>query len=180
MMTPFGFSRAACVDVETTGTNPGEDAILSVSVLEVDLSADRIAKSYNQLFDPGRTIPPRSTAVHGLTAEDVRRKPLFPTEVRKIRNIIGSLPVIGYNVEFDMDFLDKGFRDAGLRIIRYNNEFLDLMAKFKNDYAHCESASLDDAVVYFGLDARTGTHDAEEDAYLAARVACAMWKEENW
>ena len=178
-MTPFTFSRAACVDVETTGTDPREDAILSASVLEVDLAADRIHRAYNQIFDPQRPISPRSTSIHGLVQEDVEGKPLFVHEASKIRRIIGELPVIGYNVQFDIDFLDKGFREACLPIIRYNNEFLDLMEKFKDDEG-LGSASLDDAAVHFGLEARRGMHDAEGDAYIAARVACEMWKLENW
>lgn len=179
-MIQFGFAKAACVDVETTGTDKRNDAIVSVSILGIDFRADRITRVYGQLFDPQRPIPPRSTTIHGLTQKDVQDKPLFATEAPAMRKAVGKLPVVGYNVEFDIDFMDKGFRDAGLPIIRYNNEFLDLMAKFNKDYGECDSASLDDAARYFGLEERNGMHEAEEDAYMAARVALAMWKTENW
>ena len=56
-------------DLETTGINISRDRIVEVSFLKVFPNGEEEIKS--KRVNPGMPIPPQSTAIHGITDEDV-------------------------------------------------------------------------------------------------------------
>ena len=57
-------------DLETTGINISQDRIVEISFLKVFPNGDEEVKS--KRVNPGIPIPPESTAIHGITDEDVK------------------------------------------------------------------------------------------------------------
>lgn len=62
--------RLVFLDAETTGVDPQVDRIVQLGVLAID--PDGACRPWRTLVDPGRPIPPETTAVHGITDERVR------------------------------------------------------------------------------------------------------------
>lgn len=104
------------LDVETTGFSSRQgDRIVSIALIEVIGTAE-IGERLEVFVDPGRDIPAAATAVHGIRTEDVRGKALtFAEAAPQVVEFIGQRQIIGYNLGFDLGFLDAEFTIAGIR-----------------------------------------------------------------
>ena len=77
--------KPLCVfDLETTGTNVGKDRIVEICILKINPDASRESKTW--LVNPGIAIPAETTAVHGISDEDVANAPSFKEISAKINN----------------------------------------------------------------------------------------------
>ncbi len=91
-------------DIETTGTNTATDRIVQISMIKVFPNGKE--DKYNYFVNPGIPIPAEATAVHGITDEMVKDKPLFPVIASEIASIINGCDLAGYNSNrFDVPLL---------------------------------------------------------------------------
>jgi len=75
--------KPLCIfDLETTGTNVGKDRIVEICVLKVYPDASRESKTW--LVNPEMPIPAESTAIHGISNEDIKDAPTFKDIASKI------------------------------------------------------------------------------------------------
>jgi len=93
------------VDTETTGINPERDVIIEIAI--VVFGRDGVVERYSQKIDPRRSLPLEIVRLTGLTDEDLVGCPTIDEVRPKIRQLIGSLPVVAHNVEFDVGMLQK-------------------------------------------------------------------------
>lgn len=103
-------SQAVILDTETTGLDPATDKIIELALVKFEYSRatceiGRVLGVYDGLEDPGVTIPPESTAVHGITDEMVRGKRLDDTAIEHLLDGVGV--VIAHNAEFDRPFVER-------------------------------------------------------------------------
>lgn len=96
------------LDIETTGLDPVNDAIIEIGA--VRFNGTRVEAEYSQLINPGRPIPPMITQLTGITDEMVRREPPIKAIIQDFENFVGTCPVLGHNVRFDLGFLKKQTR----------------------------------------------------------------------
>ena len=91
------------LDLETTGLDKDRDAIIEVGAVKFrdDAPVDR----YSTLINPGRPIPYEITQLTGITDRDLVGKPRFDQAAAAIMRFVGSTPVVGHNVSFDLGFL---------------------------------------------------------------------------
>ncbi len=90
-------------DTETTGTDPRIDQIIEISVQE---GLEEGSSIKTRRIKPSVPISPGATAVHGITAEDLKDCPTFLQLGKGIREIFEKVEVlIGYNVMFDIEML---------------------------------------------------------------------------
>ena len=97
------------IDTETTGTDPRQDRIVELSVLRFEYCPatgvpSRVLEVYSSLEDPGRPIPPESTAIHGITDEMVKGQRIDDARVEAL--LSGATLVIAHNAAFDRPFLE--------------------------------------------------------------------------
>ena len=110
MVTPVGpVASAVVLDTETTGTNVREDQVIELAILRFDYDTSsgavlRITDVYSGLEDPGRPIPPESTAIHGITDAMVEGQALDEARVAGI--VAGATLVIAHNAAFDRPFME--------------------------------------------------------------------------
>jgi ATP-dependent DNA helicase DinG len=98
-------TRIAALDIETTGLDPAEDAIIEIGV--VIFEASRIEDEFNTLINPQRHIPEFITGLTGINNEMVRQSPVMIDILDELADFIGDAPILGHNVQFDLSFLRK-------------------------------------------------------------------------
>ena len=106
---PGGVGSAIVLDTETTGTDLASDQVIELAMLRIDYALDtgevvRVTDSYEGLEDPGRPIPPESTAIHGITDAMVEGQRLDEARIAEFTR--GAPLVIAHNAYFDRTFLE--------------------------------------------------------------------------
>ena len=102
--------RAAIVDTETTGTDPAQDQVIELAIVVFEYCLETgnvglVVDSYDGLEDPGRPIPPESTAIHGITDAMVAGQRIDDARVEALVKQSGI--VIAHNARFDRGFLES-------------------------------------------------------------------------
>src|SRR5579863_6864513 len=95
------------LDLETTGLKAEADAIIEIGAIKFygDRLVDQVVDSYRVLINPERPIPPRVTAITGIRQEDVASAPRIPEAIPVLKRFVGDAPIVGHNINFDLDFL---------------------------------------------------------------------------
>lgn len=102
-------------DLEATGLNVVRDRIIQIAVVKFFKDGRQPAK-FEMLINPGIPISEEAISVHGITANDVARKPAFPQVARQIYDFIGDADLAGYNISrFDVPLLMEEFERADLQ-----------------------------------------------------------------
>ena len=91
------------VDVETTGLNPANDALIEVAAIA--LQENDILEEYASLVNPHRDLPEFITQLTGITDEMLTDAPSMFTVRTKLRTIVGDRVIVGHSVGFDASFL---------------------------------------------------------------------------
>ena len=82
-------------DLETTGINIVTDRIVELSYLKI--YPDGKEESQTFLVNPTVPIPPKTTAIHGISDEDVKDAPPFSELAKTLSKIIEGCDLAGYN-----------------------------------------------------------------------------------
>jgi len=99
------------LDTETTGLNPKADKIIQLSAIKYDVTGKPIG-FYNTYLNPGCPIPPRATEINGITNRMVTNAPSVEQVREKFFSFLGNALIVGYNVTFDLRFLQSAFGDV--------------------------------------------------------------------
>ena len=112
------------IDLETTGLKAESDSILEVGA--VRFRGDEILDTFQTFTNPGRDIPEFVQRYTGITPQDIRRAPSFSQVKDDLAEFIGSYPIIGHSVNFDLGFLAS----HGLTLSNPAFDTLDLATVF--------------------------------------------------
>ena len=124
------------IDLESTGTNPRFDRIVELAA--VKLFPDGREESFVRLVNPERSIPPESTAIHGISDSDVAGAPVFREIAAELLGFLQGCGMAGYGiVRFDLPLLVAEFDRAGL------------------EYAPDKTAAIDAQLIFFRREPRT-------------------------
>ncbi len=99
------------LDLETTGLDPQRDAIMEVATIRFRVFYGdggfqvEFLDTWSSLVNPERPIPILIQQLTGITHDDVIRSPRFPEVIHQVRRMVGSYPLVGHNVSFDLSFL---------------------------------------------------------------------------
>lgn len=101
----------AVVDVETTGTSPGEgDRVTEIAVMGV--SGGDLVEEYSTLVDPGRPVPPEVTRLTGITDQMLEDAPPFEEVAPEVRRTLEDRIFVAHNASFDWRFVTEEMRRA--------------------------------------------------------------------
>jgi DNA polymerase-3 subunit epsilon len=111
-LTAGTIRRAAIVDAETTGMTPGSDQVLELGIVVFDYALETgqigpVVGRMSALEDPGRPIPPESTAIHGITDDMVKGQHFDDAAVARLLD--GVSLIVAHNASFDRPFLEARF-----------------------------------------------------------------------
>jgi DNA polymerase-3 subunit epsilon len=148
-----------CIDTETTGVDPVTDRLLELGI--VLMAPDGARKTWQQRFNPGFPIPPESTAIHGITDEDVKDCPTFDLWAGRIAKALSGKDLVGYNLyRLDLPVIDQELRRCGLKLDLTGVQVIDCYGIFANK----EGRKLEDAVRKFCGREHADAHGALADA----------------
>ena len=158
------------LDTETTGTGTS-DLIIEVGIVDLDGKV-----LYDGLVNPGKPIPAESSAVNGITDEDVKDEPRWP-EVWPVIELILKDRVIGiYNADFDMRLLRQTCQAHSQSWTLKTEQSFCMMKLFAAYYGEWnpryngfKSQKLEFAGKLCGL-SEQNTHHAVDDAKLTAEL----------
>ena len=116
-------------DLETTGLTIGKDRIVELCYIRVEPNGCEKAETIR--FNPGMPIPKESSAIHGITDEDVRDCPLFKDRAAELAKVFEGCDLAGYNSNrFDVPFLAEEFAKAGIDIAVEDRKMIDVQNIF--------------------------------------------------
>jgi DNA polymerase-3 subunit epsilon len=165
-------TRPICFfDVESTGTNIIEDRIIEISLLKIHPDNKKEIKTW--LIHPGIPIPSQSTAIHGITNNDVINKPTFKMISKNIFNIIKNSDLAGYNSNrFDIPILAEELLRAGLFFNIKNHKTIDVQTIFHK----MEPRTLKAAYQYYCQKDLHDAHSAQSDTIATYEILEAQLK----
>jgi DNA polymerase-3 subunit epsilon len=116
-------------DLETTGLDVANDRIIEIAYIKVYPNGDE--ESFTYRINPERPIPAESTAVHGITDEDVKDCPTFKEKAKKIAADFKGCDLAGYNsARFDLPMLAEEFLRADVDIDLSTRKMIDVQTIF--------------------------------------------------
>ncbi|MCL2002785.1 MAG: 3'-5' exonuclease [Oscillospiraceae bacterium] len=161
------------IDFETTGLSPHGSDIIEYAAVRVENNGGdglTVGEVLTDLCAPRRSyISPKITQITGITPDMVKGKPPFEEHLRRLLDFIGTDTVVAHNIPFDMGFLTRYCRDAGLPVPPKTSCTLQLSRR----YCRLRSHRLEDVARALGVD-DGGYHRALADAYTTARVLMAL------
>ena len=156
-------------DLETTGVNIVKDRIIEISFVKVCPNGQEICKT--RRINPGMPIPPESTAIHGITDEDVKDCPTFKEIAKSLAAQIKGCDLAGYNSNrFDIPLLAEEFIRSGVDIDLNRRKFVDV----QTIYHKMEQRTLAAAYKFYCNKDLNNAHTAEADTMATYEVLKAQ------
>jgi DNA polymerase-3 subunit epsilon len=161
--------REIVLDTETTGLDPkAGHRIVEVGCLELTNHVPT-GRHFHRYLNPERDMPSEAAAVHGLTLDFLKDKPVFAEIVAEFIEFIGEATLVIHNAEFDLAFLNAELARLGFAAIA-GGRAIDTVTMARRKFPG-QAASLDALCQRFGIDNSKRTqHGALLDAELLAEV----------
>ncbi|HDJ33733.1 MAG TPA: 3'-5' exonuclease [Bacteroidetes bacterium] len=148
----------AFIDLETTGINIATDRIVEISILRIDPGGKK--DSVTLRVNPEMPIPPESTAVHGISDDDVADAPTFAQVARNIARMLEGCDLAGYNAgRFDIPLLAEEFLRVNVDVDLKRCRIVDV----QNIFHKMEQRTLSAAYKFYCNKLLEGAHTAEAD-----------------
>jgi DNA polymerase III subunit epsilon len=161
------------LDCETTGLDTHRDQIISIGAVRIVGNRLLTSQRLELLVRPERALKADSVRVHRLREQDVAHGVDPAQAMRRLLDFIGSRPLVGYFLEFDVAMLNREIWPLlGVRLPQPKIEVSALFYEYKNRQlpAHERGGTIDlrfaTMMNDLGLPLRDA-HDALNDAVMA-------------
>lgn len=156
-------------DLETTGIDITKDRIVEISYVKVFPNGKEESKTMR--INPERPIPPESTAIHGITDDDVKDCPTFKAVAKTLAAQIEGCDLAGYNsTRFDIPLLAEEFLRADVNIDLNRRKFVDVQTIFHK----MEQRTLSAAYKFYCNKTLENAHTAAADTMATYEVLQAQ------
>jgi len=161
--------REIVMDTETTGLNPADGhRVVEIGAVEL-VNLLPTGRIYHQYINPERSMPKEAEAIHGLSDERLRDKPVFATIAPAFLDFIADAQLVIHNAAFDMAMLNAELDRLGQPQLAMSRA-TDTLAITRKRFPGAQ-ASLDALCRRFGVDnSGREKHGALLDSELLAEV----------
>ncbi|MDQ7959048.1 MAG: 3'-5' exonuclease [Pseudomonadota bacterium] len=174
MWDPPPENEWVALDCETTGLDTRRDEIVAIAAVRIRGHRLLTSERLELLVRPDkRAVSPEAVRVHQLRERDVAQGIAPEDAVQRLLHFIGSRPLVGYYLEFDVAMIDRVlFPMLGMGLPQPKIEVSALYYDFKNrqrtGYEREAAIDLrfDTLMKDLGLPTRPA-HDALNDAVMA-------------
>jgi DNA polymerase-3 subunit epsilon len=160
--------REIVLDTETTGLDPAAGhRLIEIACVEL-LNHVPTGRVFHHAVDPEREVPAEAVAIHGITTDMLRGKPLFSAIAEEFLAFIAGDPLVIHNAEFDLRFINAELARCDRPALEI--PFVDTVLLARKRFPG-SPASLDALCRRFAIDLSLRTkHGARLDAELLAAV----------
>jgi DNA polymerase-3 subunit epsilon len=162
--------REIVLDTETTGLDPAQGhRLVELGCIEL-LNRIPTGATFHVYLNPERDVPAEAAAIHGLTSDFLKDKPLFADVADDFLAFIGEdAPLVIHNASFDHGFLCAELKRVERALIARERLVDTLMLARRKHPAGPNR--LDDLCARYGIDnSRRTKHGALLDAEILAEV----------
>ena len=160
----FGFEdEVVFVDIETTGFDPGRDAIIEIAAIAA--RGPEIIDRFHTLVDPGRSVPLEITRLTGIDDTLLAGSPGPEGAVMSFAEFAAGRDIIAHNVAFDRSFLTSVAGEHA-----FLGRWIDSLQLAIIALPRLRSHRLNDLALAFG--AHRPTHRATDDVEALA----SLWR----
>ena len=107
MFEPPPENEWVALDCETTGLNVNTDEIISIAAVRIAGKRVMTSERLELLVRPERRVSAESVRIHQLREQDVARGMAPEEAMTRLMHFIGSRPLVGYYLEFDIAMIDR-------------------------------------------------------------------------
>lgn len=155
----------AFFDLETTGVNIANDRIVEISILKLLPDGGKEIKT--KLINPTIPISIESSAVHGITDNDVKDKPTFIEVAQELSSFIEGCDLGGFNSnKFDIPLLAEEFLRANVDFDISERNLVDV----QNIFHKMEQRTLSAAYQFYCNKNLDNAHSAEADTLATYEI----------
>ncbi|WP_321345477.1 3'-5' exonuclease [Breoghania sp.] len=159
-------------DTETTGLTPHKDELVQIGAVRVVKGKIIEGEQLDMYINPGRSIPPASTRVHGITDDMVADAPDAAAAVCRFHEFVRDAVIVAHNAPFDMAFLHRHGKSLGLD---WDHPILDTVLLSAVVFGGGEKHTLDALCERLGITVpEERRHTALGDAQVTAEALCRM------
>lgn len=152
-------------DLETTGIDISRDRIVELCFVKIQPDGTREIKT--RRINPEMPIPKESTAIHGITDEDVANEMTFRQIAASMAKWIEGCDFAGFNSNrFDVPMLVEEFLRVGVDIDLSKRSFIDV----QNIFHKKEQRTLSAAYKFYCGGDLENAHSAEADTVATLEV----------
>ena len=175
MWDPPPADEWVAIDCETTGLDPRRDEIVAIAAVRIRGNRVMCSERLELLVRPERrSVAAGSVRVHQLRERDLAQGLPAEAAVQQLLHFIGSRPLVGYYLEFDVAMIDRVlFPMLGLGLpqpkIEVSALYYDHVNRHRSPHLHEGHIDLRFATIMAALDLpQRPAHDALNDAVMAA------------
>jgi DNA polymerase-3 subunit epsilon len=170
----MSFIRQIVLDTETTGLDPHKGhRIIEVGCIEL-INRRITGKSFHHYLNPQRDIEQEAQAIHGITEDFLKDKPLFSHIVTDFLRFIEGAELIIHNAPFDLGFLHKEMSTLKLGKLTPHHTVIDTLVLAKTLHPG-QKNNLDALCRRYGINnSHREWHGALLDAELLALAYLSM------
>jgi DNA polymerase-3 subunit epsilon len=161
--------REIVFDTETTGLDPAQgDRLIEIGCIEL-VNRFPTGNTFHRYFNPERDVPEAAFAIHGLSSDFLKDKPLFAHSADELIAFIGDAPLVAHNALFDLAFLNAELERIGREIVS-RDRLIDTLMLARRKHPGSPNR-LDDLCARYRIDnSRRTKHGALLDAELLAEI----------
>ncbi len=162
--------REIVLDTETTGLDPAQGhRLVELGCIEL-INRIPTGATFHVYLNPEREVPAEAAAIHGLTTEFLKDKPLFAAVADDFLAFIGEeAPLVIHNAAFDHGFLCAELKRVE-RVLIARERLIDTLMLARRKHPAGPNR-LDDLCARYGIDnSRRSKHGALLDAEILAEV----------
>ena len=156
--------RYVVVDIETTGFSASSDKITEIGAVKIENGV--IIEEFNQLINPGISIPWRITEITGITSDMVAGKPSIEEVLPLFIDFCADCAIVAHNARFDMGFIRYNANRQG---IACDFEILDTVAMARRVFPYLRNHKLDTVASHLNIKLLKH-HRAADDARATAHI----------
>lgn len=108
--TPLADVPLVALDVETTGLDPHQHAIVSLGLVPMDLQRIRCAEARYWVVKPTRELSAESVTFHHITHSDIRHAPRLAHVLDELLEALAGKVVVAHYRNIERNFLDQALR----------------------------------------------------------------------
>ena len=159
-------------DTETTGLNPKDDEILSIGAVKIKGNKIITSETFEVYVKNSKEINAKSIEIHGIRECDLKNATDVEEAIEDFLHFIGSRPLIGYYLEFDVAMINKYIKPMfGITLPNKMIEVSEIY--FEKEITLIPQGNIDlrfDTILKNYDIPNMGVHNAVNDAIMTAMI----------